>query len=122
MKIDHDLIEPHNAVRLVVDCGRKYKVLVYDGILEEGDIKSPCVSIMLSQMNEPLWTLCPGVSDFDSFKSAIGYDIEGVTVCNCLPNTVCNTQCLIWYHKNVTQQSDFCIACTQLKWKLAAYK
>ncbi len=47
MKIDHDLIGPHDAVRLVVDCAGKYKLLLYDRILEEGDIKSPSVSTIL---------------------------------------------------------------------------
>ncbi len=73
-------------------------------------------------MNEPSWTICPGVSEYDSYKSAIGYDIKGVTVRNWLPNTVCDDQCRIWYHKSVTHQSDLCSACTQLKWKLAARK
>ena len=122
MKLDHDFIGPHDAVRLVADCGGKYKVLVYDRILEEGDIKSPSVSTILSQMNEPSWTICPGVSEYDSFKSAIGYDIKGVTVRNWPPNTVCDTQCQFWYHKSATQQSDLCTSCTQLKWKLAARK
>lgn len=122
IKIDHDLIGPHDAVRLVVDRGGKYKVLVYDRILEEGDVESPNVCAVLSQMNEPSWTICPGVSKYDSFKSAIGYDIKGVTVRSWPPNTVCDAQCQIWYHKSGTQQSDLCIACTQLKWKLTARK
>ena len=115
MKIDHDLIGPHDAVRIVVNCAGKYKVLVYDTVLEEGDVESPNVCARLSQMNELSWTICPGVSEYDSFKSAIGYDIKGVTVRSWPPNTVCDAQCQIWYHKSATQQSDLCIACTQLK-------
>ena len=57
MKIDHDLIGPHDAVRLVVDHEGKYKVLVYDRILEESDVESPSVCAILSQMNEPSWTI-----------------------------------------------------------------
>ena len=53
------------------------------------------------------------MSEYDSFKSAIGYDIKGVTVRSWPPNTVCDAQCQIWYHKSV---------CTQLKWKLTARK
>lgn len=72
-------------------------------------------------MNEQSWTICPGVSEYDSFKSAIGYDIKGVTVCSWPTNTVCDAQCQIWY-KSVTQQSDLCKACAQLKWKLTTRK
>lgn len=38
------------------------------------------------------------------------------------PNTACDAQCQIWYHKSDTNQSDLCMACTQLKWKLTACK
>ena len=47
MKIDHDLIGPHDAVRIAVDCAGKYnKVLVYDRVLE-GDVESPNVCAIL---------------------------------------------------------------------------
>lgn len=78
MKIDHDLIGPHDTLWLVVDCGGKYKVLVYDRILEEGDINSPSVSTILIQMNELSWIICPGVNEYDSFKGSIGYDKKGL--------------------------------------------
>ena len=32
MKLDHDFVGPHDAVRLVADYGGKYKVLVYKRI------------------------------------------------------------------------------------------
>ena len=36
MKVDHELIGPNDAVRLVVNYNRKYKLLVYEKVLEDG--------------------------------------------------------------------------------------
>ena len=48
MKVDHKLIEPHDAVRLVVNSSGEYKLLVYENVLEDGDIDCQCINDVLS--------------------------------------------------------------------------
>ena len=38
MKVDHELIGPHDAVRLVVNYNGKYKLLVYEKVLEHDEV------------------------------------------------------------------------------------
>ena len=122
MKVDHELIGPHDAVRLVVNYNGKYKLLVYEKVLEDGEVDCRRIDDVLSRMNESSWIVCPGVHDCSSYKGTIGYDIKGAKPCSWPPNVARDVECQLWYHKDAKQQSNLCKACTQLKWKLSARK
>ena len=108
LKVDHSVIGPHDAVRLVVSFEGKYKFVVYENIVEEGDVGGPNMCNILSHMNEPSWIVCPGVTEYNSFKNVIGYNVKGVSACSWPPDTARDTECQVWYHNSASQQSDLC--------------
>ena len=86
MKVDHEPIGPHDAVRLVVNYNGKCKLLVYEKVLEDGEVDCQRIDYVLSsRMNESSWIVCPGVHDYSSYKGTIGYDIEGAKPCHAMP-------------------------------------
>jgi hypothetical protein len=86
MKVDHELIGPHDAVRLVVNSNGKYKLYVYEKMLEDGEVDCRRIDDVLSRMNESSWIVCPGVHDYSSYKGTIGYDVKGARPCSWPPN------------------------------------
>ena len=80
MKSDDDIMEPHNALRLVVGETGEYSLSSYDRNLEEGQLVSPIKGSVLPKVIEKLidqkWVVCPGVKTYSSFKASIGYDMK----------------------------------------------
>ena len=105
VKVDHELTGPHDAVRLIVSAKGTYRLLVYDNVLEEGDVGSEGMNSVLSGMNESSWIVCPGVTGYISYRSIIGYDIRGAKSCSWPPNVARDVGCQVWYHKDPKQRT-----------------
>ena len=121
MKVDDDVIGPHDALRLVVDGNGSYKCWVYDTSTEEGILHSPFTSIpILERMNARNWIVCPGIKNYSTYKATIGYDHKRVKPCGWPTDAARDVECCMWYKKGATKKSDLCDKCTKLKWQLTA--
>ena len=61
----------------------KVKLLVYEKVLEDGEVDCQCIDNVLSRINESSWIIRPGVHDYSSYKGTIGY---GAKPCSWPPN------------------------------------
>ena len=105
MKVNHELIGP---VRLVVNSNGKYKLHVYENVLEDGEVGFQPIEDVLSRIYESSWIVRPGINNYSSYNGAIGYDVKGAKPCSWPTNIACDVECQIWYHKDAKQQSTLC--------------
>ena len=73
-------------------------------------------------MMSTLHVCCPGIPDYSLYKSAIGFDTKGVTLCSIPPGHVRHMNCPLLMYKKTKQQSTLCPECLKLKKRLAELK
>lgn len=128
MKCYDDDLGPYDAVRLVVEEGGAYKLLVYDKLLEENTVQAPFPSSSIVASLDKLanrgLTVCPGIKGYSTYKTrtSIGYDLKRAVTNNCPPNSARNRECTIIYDQPSTRKSPLCAKCVSLKWQLSKRK
>ena len=95
----YDDLGPYDAVRLVVEEGGAYKLLVYDKLLEENTVQAPFPSSSIVASLDKLanrgLTVCLGIKGYSTYKTSIGYDLKRAVTNNCPPNSARDCECTI---------------------------
>ena len=80
VKCYDDDLGQYDAVRLVVEEGGAYKLLVYDKLLEENTVQAPFPSSSIVASLDKLANrgliVCPGIKGYSTYKTSIGYDFK----------------------------------------------
>ena len=126
VKCYDDDLGPYDAVRLVVEEGGAYKLLVYDKLLEENTVQAPFPSssivASLDKLADRGLIVCPGIKGYSTYKTSIGYDLKRAVTNNCPPNSARDSECTIIYDQPSTRKSPLCAKCVSLKWQLSKRK
>ena len=121
--IDDECIGPHDAVRLFFSEDRRYKLMVYENVVKEGTaVDDSEMHDLLAEMNDDSMVVCQGITDYQQYRSSIGYDINRVKLCSWPPNTARDIECAFWHKKCTLTSSGMCNRCSRLNWQLAARK
>ena len=121
--IDDECIGPHDAVRLILSEDRRYKFMVYENVVKEGTaVNDREIHDLLAEMNDNTLVVCQGITNYQQYRSSIGYDINRVKLCGWPPNTARDIECALWHRKGALTSSDMCNRCSRLSWQLAARK
>ena len=131
----HVKLGPYDAVKLVLEDDGKYRLYVYDNVVEEGMIadrschrvvqtsKLLLMELMNKLADHQLWIACPGIAEYSNFQDSIGYNHKDVVLVNFPPNSARSYQCPILYQNMGRKRScDICQKCTSLKWDLQKRK
>lgn len=119
----HETIGPFDGARVVVATNGSYKMYVHEKIVDSGDVlDQPKQDSLLGKLNDCNYISCPGVSEYSSFKSSIGYDVKGMCFSSLLPEHVRHSDCLIFYRKSPKKLSPICEHCLKLRKRLTSLK
>ena len=127
IKAFDESVGPYDSLRLVVEEGGEFRLLSHDKSLVEGVVTLPIVPTSnfheaVEKLANEKWAVCPGVKDYSTYKSSIGYDLKRVMTSCWPPDSARGCECPVLYEKRSTRKSALCSKCTSLKWRLAARK
>ena len=121
--IDDEYIGPHDAVRLILSEDRRYKLMIYENVVKEGTaLEDSEIHDLLAEMNDNSLVVCQGITNYQQYRSSIGYDINQIKLCSWPPNRARDVECALWHRKGALTSSDMCNRCSRLNWQLAARK
>ena len=98
-------------------------MMVYEKTLETGTVSTPFTVAILARLGDAEWEVCPGVKNYLTYKSRIGYDLSQVSMCCWSPDTARDIECAmccwsrdtagdiecgILYAKRSTRKSPMC--------------
>ena len=116
---------PTDTIRLVIDDNLQYVVYVYSQVFMRDNLSVPDdikeVSI-LKQMADPDWLVCPGVCNYSTYQTSIGYDVKGVVSVLLPLDTARHEDCRKFFQRQKGQKSRLCQSCMSLKDYLASRK
>ena len=112
---------PFDSVRLVVETDGSFKFHLYGFVVEEGLSLGPitCDNSILSKIDDNKNITCPGISNYSTYLSSIGYNIKRAHPVHFPNDSVQDVDCPILYQKKPKQQSNLCSCCLQLKKRLS---